>query len=139
MATDPSLPMLHTARCACGALQLDIEGPLPPTTWCHCDDCRRRTGALFGAQLAVSTDRTRVHGQTAVWRRTGDGGATVEFHRCPTCGSTLWWEISVFPGRRIVAAGAFGRSLPPAPRGTVYDVRRPEWLHLPASVVDIMD
>jgi hypothetical protein len=132
-------PTLHTARCACGALQLDVRGPLPPPSWCHCDQCRLRTGSLFGAQLAVPADRTRIRGGSATWSRVGDGGATVVFHRCETCGSTVWWELSVFPGRLSVAAGAFGRDLPPAPRGTVYDERRPTWLHLPDSVVDIID
>ena len=81
----------------------------------------------------------RPRGEASTWTRTGDAGATVTFHRCPTCGSTVWWEISVFEGRVIVAAGAFGRDLPPAPIRTVYDERRPAWMALPTSIQHIID
>lgn len=128
----------HTARCACGDLRLEVDGPLPPASWCHCDQCRRRTGSVFGAQFRVDAARTRPMGRSRTWTRVGDAGARITFHRCETCGSTVWWEISVFPNQRSVAAGAFGRDLPPPPRVTVYDERRPGWLCLPESVETVI-
>ena len=39
--TDP----VHAGACLCGAIRYRIRGPHLQTTLCHCEDCRRASGA----------------------------------------------------------------------------------------------
>jgi hypothetical protein len=42
--------MLRAAACNCGQLRLTCEGQPIRVSMCHCLECQRRTGAVFGNQ-----------------------------------------------------------------------------------------
>jgi hypothetical protein len=45
--------------------------------------------------------------QSKIFSRRGKSGGTVDIHFCPTCGSSLISEASVFPNIRAVMVGCF--------------------------------
>lgn len=36
---------VHSGGCLCGAVRYEIRGPALQTTLCHCEDCRKASGA----------------------------------------------------------------------------------------------
>lgn len=42
-------PDLHHGGCLCGGVRYEVRGPALQGTVCHCEDCRRASGAPFVA------------------------------------------------------------------------------------------
>jgi hypothetical protein len=55
----------------------------------------------------------------------------MNYHFCPTCGSTVFWENSGFPGQVMVAIGNFADPRFPAPTIAVWEQSRHHWVSLP--------
>jgi hypothetical protein len=101
---------------------------------CHCLECQKRTGSPFGAQARFPIDRVEVLGSFTTWTRGSDDGGKASFRFCPTCGSTVCWELEVLPGFFGVALGAFADPTFPPPSVSVYENRRHPWVSLPQGV-----
>jgi hypothetical protein len=119
------------ASCACGKLRIACRGEPIRISICHCLDCQKRTGSVFGMQARYLKSNVRhIAGDSTRYTRKGDSGGTVSFHFCPHCGSTVYWELSSVPEAYAVAVGAFGDPAFPAPRVSVYEARRHGWVDL---------
>ncbi len=70
--------------CLCGAIRLEITGPLGPITACHCTQCRKTSGH-FAASFDIEDKQLTLTG-TPKWH-TLLGGAQRGF--CETCGSSI--------------------------------------------------
>ena len=97
---------------------------------CHCYECQRRTGSVFGTQARFETEQLSVTGAPRRFERTGDTGAKVTFHFCPDCGTTLYWEPEKLPGFVVVALGTFEDRDFPSPTYSVYEDRQQPWVEL---------
>ena len=95
---------------------------------CHCLECQRRTGSVFGAQARFPRTQVRIEGQSTVWSRPGDSGGAVTFHFCPACGATVYWRIEAAPDLIAVAIGAFADPGFGPPRHSVYERSRHGWV-----------
>jgi hypothetical protein len=126
---------IRTATCACGQLRIELAGDPVIVSSCHCLACQRRTGALFGSTSFFARSQTRaMAGERHTYRRQGDSGGWLTFNFCPTCGSSVFWEIERMPDMVCVAVGAFADpSFPPAGR-TVWTTTKHEWLTFPATI-----
>jgi hypothetical protein len=121
--------MTRRAACSCGELQLVCEGEPVRISMCHCLECQRRTGAVFGNQAWFSRQQViSVSGVSAQFKRVADSGNTVTFQFCPVCGSTVYWEAQGFPGLIAVAVGSFADPAFPAPAHSVCEWRRHHWV-----------
>lgn len=126
----------RVASCCCGQLRVLYAGEITRTSICHCLACQRRTGSAFGVQTRLDRDQARIDGRFTTYQRPTDEGDTVAMHFCPTCGSTVFWELDDLPGCLIVAAGAFADRTLPAPTFSVYEERMHPWVVVPKSVTE---
>ena len=94
---------------------------------CHCLECQKRTGSVFAAQARFARASVSVEGEAARWSRQGDSGGTATFRFCPTCGSTVYWDLDAAPDFIIVATGAFADPGFPPPQVSVYEERQHPW------------
>jgi hypothetical protein len=102
---------------------------------CHCLECQRRTGSVFGAQARfLRAQVTAIEGRATQHVRRGDSGEPITFHFCPQCGSTVYWVLDAAPDLIAVAVGAFADPAFPPPRHSVYERRRHGWVTVPESV-----
>jgi hypothetical protein len=122
------------ASCNCGQLSVECEGVAAKVSICHCDDCRRRTGSAFGISAFFPRDRVAIAGASTLSRRGSGHGAAIDFHFCPHCGSTVYWEPARKPDLIGVAVGAFADPSYPAPDQSVWDAKRHFWVTFPAAV-----
>jgi len=80
------------ASCCCGQLRLTTAGEPARVSICHCLECQRRTGSVFGTQARFPREQvTAIEGRATRYERVGDEGNTITFHFCPACGSTVYW------------------------------------------------
>jgi len=122
------------ASCSCGQLELTVRGEPVRISICHCRACQRRTGSAFGAQARYAKSDVDVNGQFNSWTRAADSGNLITFHFCPNCGSTVFYLPEQEPDLIAVAVGAFADMNFPAPRVSVYEVRRHPWVGIPEDM-----
>lgn len=122
--------MKRTATCACGSLAVTSAGEPTKVSLCHCLDCQKRTGSIFGIAAFFPRDKIRAHGPERVYTRQADSGFDVVFHFCPGCGSTVYWEPRRKPAEIAVAVGAFADPGFPAPSQEVHGGHRHPWVSI---------
>lgn len=90
-------------QCMCGAVTLSLTPKQNELHACHCEQCRRWTGAAF-VEIDAAPGTLKFDGpvksfQSSDW---------AERAWCDTCGSTLWYHLTL-PGHDHygVAAGLF--------------------------------
>jgi hypothetical protein len=125
--------MKRTASCSCGQLEVTCEGEPVRISVCHCHACQKRTGSAFGAQARFPKDKVAIRGASTVFARTGDSGGKIDFHFCPSCGSTVYYAIDQMEDVVAVPLGAFADRDFPEPRVSVYEARRHPWVTLTTS------
>lgn len=114
----------RVASCSCGQLRVTCEGEPVRISICHCLECQKRTGSVFGAQARFPSESVAVEGRATRWTRRGDSGGSATFGFCPVCGATVYWEL---PGFVTVAVGAFADPTFPPPHVSVYEERKHPW------------
>src|SRR5215213_823361 len=98
----------RTASCVCGQLRIICEGDPERITICACTACQRRTGSAYG--VGAYFDQTRIKavaGESKSYSRTSEAGRWLNLSFCPACGTTVFWELELLPGKVGVAVGAF--------------------------------
>lgn len=126
--------MMRTARCACGSLVAECAGEPARVMTCSCTECQRRTGSAFGIGAYYSKGQVQVRGAATQYQRSSDAGRGLVLHFCPTCGSTIYWSLEVFPDMYGVAVGAFADPAFPAPAFAVYTQTQHEWVQWPEGL-----
>ena len=99
--------MKRTAECACGEFKISAEGDPAIVGACCCLQCQKRTGSVFGVVAYFPKDKVQVlSGPSKVFTRTGESGGSVDIYFCPSCGSSVFSEASVYPDIRGVTVVA---------------------------------
>ncbi len=106
---------------------------------CHCLACQRRTGSVFGAQVRFTRDNVTVERKATEYVRLGDDGGRAFFPFSPQCGATVYYTLDEEPALVGVLVGAFADPTFPAPRYSVYEVRRHPWVALRAECVERLE
>ena len=136
---------IHEASCLCGKLKLTYEGPIPERrSLCHCNSCQLRTGTAFSIQARFPRDKVVIEGESSEWkfpnkegqevtyRSCDSGGAT--YHFCPTCGSTVYWDIEAAPDVVGIAIGSLTDPTFPAPVIGGFEAYGHPWAMTPADL-----
>ena len=124
----------RTASCACGQLRITVTGEPIRISICHCEQCQRRTGAPFGQQARFPKAGAVILGESRRFERIADSGKRISLRFCPVCGSTVYYELEVAPDDFGVAVGCFADPMFPAPRVSVYENRKHDWVALPGDI-----
>lgn len=112
----------RTGGCLCGAVRYRAAGAPKRVSLCHCETCRKHTGAPFGAFVAYDGDRVAVAGETRHVR-----APEIFRHSCPACGSPVFLRR---PGgeETILYMGSLDAPEDLAPTYELWTARRPRWL-----------
>lgn len=105
-----------TGGCLCGDVRITTSGQPYRVGICHCLDCRKHHGALFGASAIFPQQAVTIEGETHSYAGR---------HFCPRCGSSVFGrsedEIEVHLGV-LDAPDQF------KPTYELWTVRRESWL-----------
>jgi hypothetical protein len=128
--------MTRTATCRCGAVTVTCEGEPVRISACHCLACKQRSGSAFAAQARFPNAQVRVAGETRTWTRIADSGNPVHYRFCPTCGSTVAYALERDPDVIAVPMGNFADPGFPAPRFSVWEKRKHDWVAILGDEVE---
>jgi hypothetical protein len=77
--------------CLCGQVRYEVTGDPVRVVNCHCDDCRRVTGAAFATNVFVNADELKItQGEPRAFEHVSDSGKKRNKEFCPNCGSQLF-------------------------------------------------
>ena len=116
--------------CLCGAVQFRASGKPKWILWCHCESCRKHSGAP--ASVFVSYEHTAIEAtKGAITKFESSPGVKRGF--CARCGSTLSCENARFPTEIHLHVGAFDQREQFKPAGELFADERVSWLHLDSA------
>ena len=86
--------MSFSGKCLCGRVSYKVSVDPNFILNCHCEDCRRSTGAVFGTNVFVAEDKVQITGELSSYSHTADSGNTMTKRFCPKCGTLLFGNSS---------------------------------------------
>jgi len=115
-----------TGRCYCGATSLTAQNLPQTVTYCHCNDCRRITGAPVAVFAAFAT------GDLAL---SPDPGPISAYHGverwfCRKCGSPLAAQFDYLPEQIYVPIGVLDQADRLVPQLHCHSESRLPWLKI---------
>lgn len=123
--------MERIAQCQCGQLRVIAAGEPDAVNMCHCSECQRRTGAVFGSGAYYKKSAVRIEGPSKLYTRDGQEDREVRIRFCPNCGSSVYWEADLRPGLYGIAVGAFADPRFPLPSASVWEQSMHSWVAAP--------
>ena len=90
--------------CHCGRVRFLTEGTPKFVSRCHCNSCRKTTGAAFSTWVGYSADCVKWTGAAPAFYASSAG---VKRGFCASCGTPLSYESDKWPGERHLLIGAF--------------------------------
>jgi hypothetical protein len=122
--------ILHTGGCRCGAVRFEATAAPHHVSYCHCDDCRRATGAPVSAFVGFTTDAVSLRGDAL--RRFENGPVTRSF--CGVCGSPIYYTDARLQDRIYFMLGSM--DAPAYYRPTLHAHVRSQlpFVHMPDSL-----
>ena len=113
--------------CRCGAVRYRAEGGPLWVSHCHCEECRRSSGAPVSTFVGVSdTGFAFVAGTPGSY----ESSPRVERTFCGTCGTPLTYVAAVYPGEVHIMAGTLDQPETLAPERHVFVRERMPWLEM---------
>jgi hypothetical protein len=114
--------------CLCGAVRFIASGQPKGVYWCHCQSCRKHSGAPASVFVAFQRTAYRVtKGEITKFDST-PGRTRRGF--CARCGSTLTCESSGLPTETHFYIGALDRAAELQPTRHVFGEEQLPWLRL---------
>jgi hypothetical protein len=132
MIQQPELSQRRTAHCSCGSLRVETVGEPLIVVSCFCEECQRRTGSALGISTYWMLENVKVSGRATRYVRDAQEGRQVTFYFCPTCGSSVYWELQRRPGQLGISGGSFFDPDLPAPSLSVWERSKHSWISIPA-------
>ncbi len=109
-----------TGSCLCGQLHYAGETDIMGAMSCHCDACRKATGAAYTTNLFVADADITVTGETLEYVHQADSGSTLTKINCAKCGSPTLGRNSNREGILVLRAGTVDQKDLIKPTGYVY-------------------
>lgn len=126
MAPFPSGPV--TGGCLCAAVRLRASEPPSWSSYCHCRDCRKASGAPLVVFVGFRSEAVAFEGKSAP--STYASSPRVRRFFCRRCGSPLAYEDARLPGMLYVLIGALDHPERFPPSHHAWSAQRLPWLAL---------
>ena len=86
--------MGFSGGCLCGSVRYKVSSDPTFVLNCHCEDCRRSTGSVYGTNVFVDEDKVQITGEVSLYVHTADSGNEMTKRFCPNCGTLLFGNSS---------------------------------------------
>lgn len=125
---------IRMADCSCGQVSLVCRGEPIRTAVCHCFECQKRTGSVFGVQARYLTQQVAISGDVVEYSRISDSGNEVTYSFCPRCSATIMLTLSASPEYTVIPVGIFQERDLPTPSFSVYEERKHGWVKFDCQI-----
>lgn len=113
----------YSGSCLCGQARFRVAAEPLRVGLCHCYDCRKFSGAAFGAFAVFPADSFILTGKVSAMQ----SSATGRRYRCVSCGSPIYATDEV-PEEVEISLGAFDQANLFSPQYESWTIRREHWL-----------
>lgn len=120
--------IIRTAECSCGQVSLCCSGEPQRTAICHCFECQKRTGSVFGVQARFNKEQVTFIGDLVSYTRIAESGNQVTYQFCPKCGTTMLLTLTAVPDALVIPVGVFQQQDLPEPSFSVYEEKKHHWV-----------
>ena len=116
----------HTGHCLCGAVRFVVHGAPKWVSYCHCESCRRQTGAPVAAYAGFRSEQVEWTGQ-----RPSEYGSSPGVVRgfCGRCASPVSFRGERWAGETHLHLGLFDKP-DLVPTNEAFPEERLPWVHL---------
>ncbi|HEX6011382.1 MAG TPA: GFA family protein [Geminicoccaceae bacterium] len=118
---------VRTGRCRCGAIRFEARGRPNWVAYCHCESCRRATGAPVAAYAGFPATAVRFTDGPPTEFASSPG---VSRGFCARCGSPVSFTGERWPGEVHLHLGCFDDGTDLVPDREAFAEERLPWLHL---------
>lgn len=94
----------HEGGCHCRKVRFKTRGEPKFVSRCHCDSCRRTTGAAYSTWVGFTAASVEWTGEPPSFYASSPG---VKRSHCPHCGTPLTFESDKWAGERHFLIGTF--------------------------------
>ena len=96
----------YRGGCLCGAVRYSVNARPLAVNACHCDDCKKLSGATNLLMLMAERRHfIREAGDVERYTKRADSGRVVDILSCAQCGVRLWHEPQSAPNYMFIAVG----------------------------------
>lgn len=111
----------YTGGCLCGAVRYKVIGEHVRVANCHCNNCRKVTGASFATNALVKEEDLVIEsGVTNSYQHKLDSENMITKKFCPECGSQIFSNGTGSPGVVGIKVGSIDDANDIKPQITVY-------------------
>lgn len=114
-----------SGACYCGAVQLQSNAQPKSVIHCHCQQCRRLSGAAFTTWLSLPREAIVVSGATNLQQFAASENGLRHF--CKQCGTHVFTEDKRLPDILGVPAGILSTPLASKPSGHYFFSDKADW------------
>lgn len=118
---------IHEGGCLCGAVRWRARGNPRNVNHCHCEMCRRSSGAVLLTFATFAAADVEFPRQPPAWRQSS---ATARRGFCPSCGAALAWQSLQDTGTIDLTVGTSDRPEALIPREHLWTEGAVPWLHI---------
>lgn len=120
----------------CGFVRYEYNGEVGPSSYCHCDDCKRATGGPYTVGVLSDAGKLRIlSGKVKSYTTVADSGSTVTREFCPTCGSPLFTRAEKCPDQVFIKAGSLDEPEIVSPSYQTWTTRAVPWAYLDKCLI----
>lgn len=119
----------HTGGCQCGAVKFQTTGAPKFVSKCHCNSCRKATGAAFSTWVGFTDEQVRWL-KAAPSTHASSPGVARGF--CAACGTPLTYAGDDWPGETHLLIGVFETPSAFTPNKDIFTEDALDWV-LPAK------
>ena len=114
----------HQGGCQCGALRFETTGAPKFIANCHCNSCRKATGAAFSTWVGFLDDQVKWTKGAPTFYTSSPG---VRRGYCPACGTPLSYAGEKWAGEFHFLIGAFDHPEAFTPKGDAFPEEALSW------------
>jgi len=114
-----------TGRCHCGQVKYQMPEEAIHQAICHCEDCRRNSGAPMVGWALVQSSDLAIEGELKTYESSADGRRQF----CPNCGTGLFYlNAVIFPNQTDVQIATLDNPDAIVPTAEIQTAERIGWV-----------
>ena len=118
---------VHSGGCLCNSIRYEIKDVPLWVVHCHCQSCRRFSGAAVATYVGVRKEQIAFSGIERTFYESNPG---IQWGSCPNCGSSITYEADWCPGEVHILLGTLDKPEDFPPQKHSFYSERVEWLRL---------
>ena len=133
--------MKNHGSCQCGQVKYEISGEPIILYRCHCKECQKQAGSVFGMSMWVRNNDFKIaEGTLKQFIRIADSGGKIECFFCGDCGVRIYTKpLGLNPEHIVLKPGTLDHTLNLKPSADIWLKSKQTWFEPPKNTEPFQD